>query len=140
MTAGVAERNKALARRWFEEGWNQGNVAIAPQIFAADFVLGGRRVGPSGPQLSVRRIRSVFSSLQVDLDLQVAEGDLVVTRYTARGRQAAEYRGIPPTGTWVRVSGVQVWRVADGLAVEDWNTFDEWELVRQLGGPLPQPV
>jgi hypothetical protein len=23
-----AEENKALVRRWMEEGWNQGNVAI----------------------------------------------------------------------------------------------------------------
>lgn len=129
----VEERNKALARRWFAEGWNRGNLGIAGEIFAPDFVLRGRRVGPAGPQRSVQAIRSVFDQLSVTVDLQVAEGPVVVTRYTAKGRHAAAYRGIPATGRWITASGVQIWRVADGLAVEDWNTFDEWSLVSQLG-------
>jgi predicted ester cyclase len=132
------ERNKALARRWFEEGWNRGNVAIAPSIFAPGFVLRGERVGPAGPQRSVRAIRAVFDPLEVSIDLQVAQGDLVVTRYTARGCHAAPYRGLPATGRWISACGVQIWRVAGGLAVEDWNTFDEWALMDQLGG-LPVP-
>jgi predicted ester cyclase len=134
---GVEKDNKALARRWFDEGWSRGNIEIAPEIFAAGFLLRGERVGPAGPQRSVHRIRSAFNPLTVRIDLQVAEGDLVATRYTARGRHATQYRGIPPTGRWVTVSGVQIWRVADGLAVEDWNTFDEWDLVSQLGGDHP---
>lgn len=135
---GAEESNKALARRWFDQGWSQGNVEIAPEIFAVDFVLRGTRVGPAGPQRSVRAIRSVFEPLSVDIDFQVAEGEFVVTRYTAKGRHAAQYRGIEETGRWISVSGVQTWRVVDGMAVEDWNTFDEWDLVTQLGGALPR--
>jgi len=133
------EYNKALARRWFHEGWNLGNLAAAPEIFAPDFVLRGRTVGPQGPQRSVQGIRSAFDDLTVTVHLQIAEGDLVATRYTATGRHSAEYRGIPPTGRTVTVSGVQIWRVADGRAVEDWNSFDEWGLVSQIGELRPQP-
>lgn len=137
----IEESNKALARRWFDEGWNRGNIDVAPEIFAPDFVLRGQCVGPAGPQRSVRAIRSAFESLAVTVDLQVAEGAMVVTRYTARGRHAAGYRGIPATGRWIEASGVQIWRVVDGMAVEDWNTFDEWSLMTQLGGVnLPQPA
>lgn len=127
------ERNKALARRWFDEGWSRGNVEVAPEIFAPGFVLRGQRVGPAGPQRSVRGIRSAFHPLTVTVELQVAEGPMVVTRYVAHGRHAAPYRGLPATDRWVTVSGVQIWRVADERAVEDWNTFDEWGLVTQLG-------
>jgi predicted ester cyclase len=134
---GAGERGKALARRWFEEGWNRGNVDIAPEIFAPGFVLRGKRVGPAGPQRSVRGIRSVFQPLAVTVDFQVAEGSMVVTRYTARGRHSARYRGIAATGRWISVSGVQIWQVVDGMAVEDWNTFDEWGLVSQLGALEP---
>lgn len=128
------EANKALARRWFEQGWNRGEVGIAPEIFAPGFVLAGREVGPAGPQRSVQAIRAVFHPLRVSVDLQVAEGPTVVTRYTARGAHAAEYRGIQPDGRTVTVSGVQIWTVRDGMAVEDLNLFDEWTLVGQLGG------
>ena len=127
------EYNKALARRWFEEGWNRGMLDSAPEIFAPDFVLRGKQVGPSGPQRSVQGIRSAFGELTVTVQLQIAEGDMVATRYTATGRHSAEYRGIPATGTIVEVSGVQIWRVRGGMAVEDWNSFDEWGLVSQIG-------
>ncbi len=129
----VAEANKALARRWFEEGWHNGRLDLAPEIFAADFVLRGELVGPAGPQRSVRYIRSVFAPMTVTVDLQIAEDDIVVSHYTARGRHTlAAYQGIPITGREVMASGVQIWRVRDGLAVQDWNTFDEWGLVAQL--------
>lgn len=124
--------NKALARRWFDEGWSRGNVAIAPQIFAPYFVLRGKTVGPAGPQNSVRGIRSAFQPLTVTVNRQIAEGSMLVTHYTAYGKHVAEYRGIPATGTWVTVSGVQIWEIADGRAVRDWNVFDEWSLVAQL--------
>lgn len=131
-TLTTEESNKALARRWFDEGWSQGNVAIAPQIFAPYFVLGGRTVGPAGPQRSVRGIRSAFNPLTVTVNRQIAEGPMLVSHYTARGKHVADYRGIPATGAWVTVSGVQIWELADGRAIQDWNLFDEWSLVMQL--------
>lgn len=131
--ATAAEANKALARRWFEEGWNNGRLDLAPEIFAPDFVLRGERVGPAGPQHRVKYIRSVFEPMHVTVDLQIAEDDIVVSHYTAHGRHTlAAYRGIEPSGLEVAASGVQIWRVRDGLVVQDWNTFDEWGLVAQL--------
>jgi steroid delta-isomerase-like uncharacterized protein len=124
--------NKALARRWFDEGWAQGRLEVAPEIFAPDFVLRGNRVGPAGPQRSVTAIRSAFTSLQVVVERQIAEGSLVVSHYRAEGRHAGEYRGLPATGQWISAHGVQIWSLRDGLVVEDWNTFDEWGLVGQI--------
>jgi len=133
------EDNAATYRRWFDEGWSAGNVDVAPEIFAPGFVLGGERVGPAGPQRSVRYIRAAFHPLTVTIEQQIAEGPWVVTRYRAAGVHAAEYRGLPPSGRQIVARGVQMWRVQDGLAVEDWNTFDEWGLVAQLGRVQPVP-
>jgi steroid delta-isomerase-like uncharacterized protein len=126
------EDNKAMARRWLEEGWCRGDLDLAYQIFAPDFVLTGRRVGPEGPRQSVRRIHACFTDLSVEVGPQIAEGEQVVTHYTARGRQVAEYRGLPPTGRSVVAAGIQIWTVRAGLVVADLNVFDEWGLVEQL--------
>ncbi|GAA2102474.1 ester cyclase [Actinomadura alba] len=126
------ERNKALARRWLDEGWCRGELDLAYQIFASGFVMRGRRVGPEGPRQSARLIRAAFGELSVEVGLQVAQGDQVATHYTARGRHVAEYRGIPPTGRSAVASGIQIWTVRGGLVVADLNVFDEWGLVSQL--------
>jgi steroid delta-isomerase-like uncharacterized protein len=127
------DANKALARRWFAEGWSRGNLAIAEEIFAPDFTLRGRLVGPDGPRRSVADRRRAFADLTATVDLQVAEGDLVVTHFTTRARHVAEFCGVPGTGRWVVASGVVIWRVRDGLVREDWNAFDRWGVVRQIG-------
>jgi hypothetical protein len=72
----VQEANKALARRWFREGWELGSIDIADEIFHRDLMLRGRRVGPDGPRRSVRHRRTAFADMTVHVDLQVAEGDL----------------------------------------------------------------
>lgn len=132
---GPEEAAKALARRWLVDGWCRGDLDLAYDVFAPDFTLRGQRVGPEGPRRSVRRIRSAFAGLTIAIDLQVAEGDLVATHFTACGEHVGAYRGIAPTGRSVTASGVQIWTVRGGRAVADLNVFDEWGMVEQLRAP-----
>ncbi|WP_327287025.1 ester cyclase [Streptomyces sp. NBC_01198] len=131
---GVDEQqaNKDLARYWFEEGWSRGNLAVADRIFAPDFVLSGKTVGPEGPRRSVSNRRAAFAGLSVSIGLQVAEGPWVATWFTTRATHVGEFAGVPPTGRLVVSEGIQLWRVADGLVVEDRNVFDRWAVVSQL--------
>jgi predicted ester cyclase len=133
----VETANKALARRWFDEGWSQGRLEIADEIFAPDFTLRGRPVGPDGPRESVSSRRRAFADLTAYVDLQVAEGDLVVTHFTTHARHVAEFAGVPPTGRWVTASGIVIWRVSGGLVREDWNVFDRAAIDRQISAPAP---
>lgn len=133
----VEEANKALARRWFEEGWCRGNLAIADEIFAPDLTLRGRRVGPDGPRRSVQDRWRAFADLTVAIDLQVAQGEWVVTHFTTHARHVGEFCGVPPTGRSVTASGIVIWRVVDGLVREDRNVFDRWSVVSQISRDLP---
>ncbi|MGI5519951.1 ester cyclase [Micromonospora sp. CA-259024] len=126
------ERNKALARLWFEEGWNRGNLEVADRIFSADFMMGGRTVGPDGPRDSVRRRHAAFADLTVEIGVQVAEGPWVATWFTTRARHIGPFAGVAPTGRTVTSEGMQLWRVHNGIAVEDHNVFDLWRVVHQL--------
>ncbi|MFG2652139.1 ester cyclase [Streptomyces sp. NPDC048436] len=128
----VTEANKALARYWFEEGWSRGNVDVADQIFAPDFLLGGERVGPDGPRKSVLRRNAAFAGLTVEVGLQIAEGPWVATWYTTRATHIGEFAGVAPTGRTINSEGAQLWRVEDGMVVEDRNVFDLWKVVSQL--------
>lgn len=128
----LREANKALARRWFREGWELGNVEVAHEIFDPELMLRGRRVGPDGPRRSVLHRRAAFADMTVRIDLQVAEDDMVVTHFTARARHVGDFCGVPPTGRPVTATGIVIWRIENGRVVEDRNAFDRWAVVSQI--------
>jgi predicted ester cyclase len=137
VASSVEEANKAMARRWFEEGWCRGNLAIADEIFAPDLTLRGGGVGPDGPRRSVQDRWRAFADLTVTIDLQVAQGEWVVTHFTTQARHVGEFCGVPPTGRSVTAPGIVIWRVVDGLVREDRNVFDRWSVVAQISADAP---
>jgi predicted ester cyclase len=70
------------------------------------------------------------------LDLLVAEGDLVVGRWTTQGTHTGEWAGVPPTGKRATFAGVNIFRIANGKVVELWNHRDDLGLMEQLGAAV----
>ncbi len=148
------EDNKAIVRRFFEEVYNKGNVAAVDELVAPNPVLHfDSPINVSVPaemQLSreeikqvVSEFRTTFPDLHYTVELQVAEGDMVMTRVTARGTHNGEYRGltykgIPPTGKQVTWTETQIFRIADGKIVEQWSNEDDLGRLQQVGA-LPTP-
>lgn len=135
----MSEDNKAVARRFYEEMINEGNVDLAEELFASDHVLHDPAMpeevrGLEGIKQYVSMYISTYPDLNVVVEDQVAEGDKVVTRYTARGAHQGELMGIEPTGRRVEVPGIQIQRFdEEGKIVEDWNYYDALGMLRQLG-------
>lgn len=129
--------SKALVARWFHRAYNEGDPDVADEVFAEDFTLhgvpDGRRIGPDGPRRNVGAFRAAFPDIRATIDDQVAEGELVVTRWTATGTHLGPFLGVAPTGRRVTVPVIVVWRVLDGRAVEDWTRWDRLDLLHQLG-------
>jgi len=136
-----AHENKALARRVFEEVWNKGNLAVADEVWANNFV--GHAVpdeikGPEGAKQFFSVFRSAFPDLQFTIEDQIAEGDKVVTRWTLRGTHEGEFQGIAPTGKQMAMTGITVQRIAGGRIVEGWTNRDALGMLVQLG-VVPPP-
>jgi steroid delta-isomerase-like uncharacterized protein len=118
------ERNKELLSRLYEEALNRGNLALVDELFAPDFVdhsTPDQPPGPAGVKGYFRAIRSGFPDIQVVLDDVIAEGDRVVVRTTWRGTHLGGYEGVAATGQRVARTLIQIFRVVDGLIVEEWN-------------------
>ena len=106
-----AEENKALARRWFEDLFNAGNLEVADEIIAPDHVnhdptLPDIPPGPEGQKQVVNLYRSAFTNAHISIEEQLAEGDSVVTRGTGSGTHQGEFMGVAPTGNQVRLTGI----------------------------------
>jgi steroid delta-isomerase-like uncharacterized protein len=129
--------NEAIVRRWLEEGWNQGNLAVVDELFAAGYVLhgtnGSRTLSPEQIKRIFVRNRIAFPDLHLTIEDMIAAGDKVVTRWTARGTHRGEFRGTPPTGRPVTWTGITIERIANGRITEAWDHWDELGLLRQLG-------
>jgi steroid delta-isomerase-like uncharacterized protein len=140
----LSETNKAVARRFFDEVWNKGNLAVLNEIIAKDHVsrgpgtLPGLPTGPEGTKQLVTVYRNAFPDLRFTIEEQIAEGDKVVTRWTADGTHQGELAGIPPTNKTSTVTGVAVDRIANGKVVESWGIFDQFGMMQQLG-LIPTP-
>jgi steroid delta-isomerase-like uncharacterized protein len=78
-------------------------------------------------------MRTAFPDWHSDLHELIAEGDLVVERFTAGGTQRGEVMGVPPSGRTVSLPGINIWRLRDGLIAERWGRLDDLGFLRQLG-------
>ena len=76
------EEHKAIARRFFEDVWNQQKLEAIDDIFAAAVVLNGQSVARDAFRQLVTARRAAFPDIQVTVEDQVAEGDKVSTRRT----------------------------------------------------------
>ena len=92
--------------------------------------------GVDGAKQTAEAFRNAFG-FRVAIEHQFADGDFVVTRYTARGRHTADFMGVPPTGRDVTVSGICISRCSEGRIVEEWDMWDALGALQQVGG-LPE--
>lgn len=133
-----AAENKALARRVFEQMFNEGNLDVADELFAPGYVdhdpsLPQDVHGPEGFKEYVGMYRAAFPDLHVQIEDQLAEGDRVATRWTGTGTHNGELAGIIPTGKRVTLPGMEIVRIANGKLIEGWEGYDSGTLMRQLG-------
>ena len=143
------EDNKAIARRLYEEALNTGNIAVVDELVAPNIVLHydypADLPGPAETQLGLEAIKHFVSHLRITfpdyhftVELQVAEGDLVVTRGTARGMHQGEYwdstfGDIPPTSKLVTWTETAIDRIIEGKIVENWINEDALGRLQQIG-------
>jgi steroid delta-isomerase-like uncharacterized protein len=129
----MSNENKVLVRKTIENVWNKRNFAIVDERFASDYVghIPDEIEGPEGVKRFVSTI--VNAAPKIQIEDQIAEGDKVVTRWTASGKHEGEFNGIPATGKDVSVSGITIFRIANGKMVEGWTNVDRLSLMQQLG-------
>jgi len=135
--------NKAIIRRFVEEGLNKRNAALIDEVYSTDYV--GHDPDRPAPrrfedlkQGMVGLLGKVFPDAQYSIDGLFAEDDTVVWHWTFRATHQGELMGIPPTGKVVNFSGVNIFRMMDGKVVEDWVYRNTIGMMQQLGA-MPAP-
>jgi len=131
----LQEQNKAIAKRAFEELLSRGQFELAEQLYAKDFVNHGirRDIGLQEDQEALRGWHQAFPDIAVVPKKLIAEGDLVVVYWVARGTNTGTGNGLPATGKQVEQAGITIWRIVGGKIKEEWSAFDQLSMMKQLG-------
>jgi predicted ester cyclase len=138
-----AEANAAAARAVFEV-WNSGELSrldelVAPGVIHHDPYDPHARDGREGHKRTIAMNRQALPGLVVAVDDQVAERDLVATRWHAEVRHDRPLMGVEPSGREISFSGITIDRFADGRIVEAWRSMDTLGLLTALGLVVARP-
>ena len=136
--------NKAVARRFTEELWGGHKAELVDELIAADFVNHNPFPGTDGDREGEKKAVLLHGAAMGDpegkVEDQIAEGDKVATRWMFVATHRGKFMGIAPTGKRVKISGVNILRIADGKIVELWREVDVFGMLQQLGATPPHPV
>src|SRR5512140_1139924 len=132
------EENKAIVRRLLVEGFGKGMLGLIDELVAPDVINHGALPGvPDKGREGYRQTMQTYLETfhpTVTINDQIAEGDLVATRWTYKGKQTAPFMGVPSRGREATGEVVFISRIKNGRICEEWVQFDTLSLMTQIGG------
>jgi len=140
----MSRANKAVIHAFIQDVLNQKRLERADDLVNENFVeldpLPGQQQGREGLKAILRVLWSAFPDMHWVVQEMIAEGEMVVTRFTWTGTHRGAFLGIPASGRSVEVKGVVIDHLDRGKMAESRILMDTMGLMQQLGViPAPPP-
>jgi steroid delta-isomerase-like uncharacterized protein len=143
----MENENIRLARRWFEEVWNQRRTDTIDELLTDESVSHSESGLLRGKREFKDRTHAVFLSafpdLRITVEGVVGDGDDVVVRWIFTGTHEGDTLGFPETGRTVSFRGMTWIRFSGGKMVEGWDSWNQTGLIqslRETGVSTPDPA
>jgi steroid delta-isomerase-like uncharacterized protein len=120
---------------------NKGNVDVFQKLYAPDF----KYYFPSNASTPMSRddemamakmMKTAIPDMEYTLTDIFAAQDRVIVRFFVQGTHKAELEGIPATGNNLTISAICIFRLKDGLVVEEVEEANMLGLYQQIGMEL----
>jgi predicted ester cyclase len=131
----------AILRRMFDEIINEGNLDVADELFAEDFIDHGPMGDVQGREAFkglVAQWRAAVPDVHCELENIFSEGDLAGWLVRTTGTHTGDGLGFPATGKRFETVSANIGRFRDGLAAEHWSEQGMLPMLAQVG-MLPVP-
>ena len=131
--------NKDIVKRYWDGKWNTRRPEILDELHAPDVVYHG----PGLDMTSLEQYKQVygtflsaFHNTEIIVEDLIAEGDKVVSRVVVRGVHKGDLPNLPATGRSFTLHLTTIFRLLDGKIVEECESYNELDLMQQLGTEL----
>ena len=136
----TAEDNEAIARRIFEEVWQNHNYDVIDDLVAEDYDLHDPSMpeetewpsGREGYRLMAEMGANIIDG-PLELEQLISAGDYVVGRWRQTGTHVGEMGNIEPTNEEVTITGIEIDRFEDGKLAETWQEVNMLPMFMQIG-------
>jgi steroid delta-isomerase-like uncharacterized protein len=129
------ERNKQIARSFFEEVLGQGRLDKYAESHTKDFVAHGENHEATLEEdmAAAKEERKALPDMKVEVNQILAERDLVAVYWTASGTNTQAGMGFPATGKKIKIGGMTIFRFREEKICEEWSVWDMLSVMRQAG-------
>jgi steroid delta-isomerase-like uncharacterized protein len=136
--AAMSEDSRAVARRFFTDLWNKGDLSVADELIDMDAVNHdpagpGLGMGPEATKRLVKLYRNAFPDLELQTEHIIVDNQMVAIRWVSSGTHRGEFLGAAPTGKRVMLEGISILQVDRGKISEVFTNWDTLSLMRQIG-------
>lgn len=139
----MSQSNVTLARRWFEEVWNERRTEIIDELVTPESVCFSEAGELRGKQAFMELVHGPFVTAFPDLRVEVQEvadaGDVAVVRWTALATHTGDLPSMPATGKRISFRGLTWIRYRDGKMVEGFDCWNQSGLFQALQSGSPPP-
>jgi predicted ester cyclase len=129
------QRNAATVRIVYDEILSKGRIAENEHIYHPDFRVRGitRDATRAEDRAAAEGWRKMAPDLKMTVLRVVADCDFAAVHWEGSGTNTGEGNGLPATGRSIRVRGMTISRLISGQIIEEWTSFDQYSLLKQLG-------
>jgi predicted ester cyclase len=138
----MSDTNKSRIRNFIDRVLNAGDIEATGEYFDRDVLeevpFPGQGPGLDGLKETLVRIRAAFPDSKWRVEEQIAEGNIVVTRFTWSASHQGEFLGIPATQRPINVWGMVIDRFQGTKVISTRILMDMLGMMHQLG-VIPGP-
>jgi predicted ester cyclase len=133
----TTKSNLEIVREYTERVFNEHNPDLASQYVTSDIRWHGGVLGTVEGVANLTQLLRGFIGALPDLKASeqdvVAADDKVAVRFIVEATHKGNLFGIAATGRRVRWDAVDVYRLNDGMIVEEWAADDVTAILQQIG-------
>lgn len=135
------QQNISQTKKIFEEAFNKANFNLLDELVVNNVRLhdaaNHHREGLKAFKDTEATYHRAFPNKKTKIDDIISADDKVIVRWTAQGVHKGELEGIAPTNKEVKISGISIYRFANGKVTEIWQSWDRLGLLEQIGEIQP---